>query len=512
MNEWYGNFDILFPGASINCDNESKTRALKDYFNHKKDTFYVDLSRVEEEDERERLIWYNTTYFHEARHVHDYLLCPALNYEYRLRLTAIYQTLHLLFSKRSDSDYSVFPLPLQQWIRLPLSKKKECLNEWSDVGFKASAPLVSVPGDMLIRSALSNEAFHSLDLYSRLAILGAASFEEYSALHKRKIGDQYGRTISVKTMMEASAVACQLMSAYSLYGEEGEQSMWRLLVKAANAETLQNRHFNDYTVVFSYINAYLGQKQAIGQNNLVPFTGILMTWCFFANQQSDGRVDPVMRLREFIERDFAKDISIKHITDAPEEVFAYWDKKMGEQPFNINKYIIDSQEFYNELYERAKQFQMKELSSYVEMISKASLRMCMVYSDNPSKYILPEGYLERFFEFTNVPVKFYLNSDLMDYAELGEKVQYLDTNAKNRDNGATDSSSTGILSYDQPVVKVHANGKGQSSHVRLLSSRVSKSFQPYAKLVDSVYQPDSSKIDPDILETVVSPMQIRYLF
>lgn len=514
MSSWYGNFDIVFPGASINCNNPKKVEALKDYISGKSDSYLVDLSLSSNDQEKTELLWYNTTYIHESRHVHDYLLSPVLNKEYRLRLLSIINTLGALSkSGKEDTPYNVFPIPVQDWFHLELEEKRELLKSWSNSSFEARAPLYTVSRDYLLCAAFSDSSFENYDLYTKLLVSGAAYFEEYNKRLKRKVGDQYGRVFTLRSLLEASAVITQLTSAFLLYGDDCYAMMTKTLADASKQETLPTRRFTDYTFVLSYIRQYIKYQGLIDTGYLLPFAAIVINWSLFCNTLlPNQRLDPVMRFREFIECDYAKGMTLESIIADIESAFAYWDKKYGDGIFDISEYNLMNRSGYQEIQNTAENCGLYKLANFVEMLAQASQKDTLVYMDNPLNYILPELYIKNFHTLSNVPLRFYFEEGTIQLSNLdahNAEVKCDDIIQKQVEKGI-DPKVTAI-SLDQPDVKLYANSPAQKSKHIELRTEISNSITPYFDLIKAIYEPSESSMSSETLKEIIAPLKLQYL-
>ena len=508
MGSWYGNFDILFTGASINCDEAFKVDSLQKYICGDSQTYQADLSDAESEAELRKRLWFNTTYIHESRHVHDYFLCPILNYGYRLRLMMVYNTMcAILHEERLNKEhYNVLPIPLQDWFHATPSEQKDYLSSWSNIGFRAKAPLVSVPEDALLRAHIGH---YGEDEYSRLLLNGAASYESYSKIHRHTLGDQYGRAIHLNNMMEASAVTTQLTDAFLLYGKEYENLMLDDIVNASRLEVGERRVFSDYSVILSYINAYIKRTRVIELEHLIPYTSVLMNWCFSGNlMDPNAMADPTMRFYYFLHNNLGEGVTIDHLIDDPLSVFAYWDKKLDSEPINYSEFFSDNLQQYITLVELSKNQSFDWLTYYAQMVAVATHRISKSFLANPTYYIFPDGYSISYNHYINVPLRFHVKSDALDTSIINRSKStiILDNQQKSRS-----SNSVKSCTIDSPMVNVVRDALPVCAKEETLHSKFCDDFIPFANIAESLYDTNNPKLSTSDINSIVSPLQVRYL-
>ena len=510
MDHWYGKFDLFFVGATINCDTPLKANAVHRFLKGESDSHYINLFKAQSRQELTNLIWYNTTYFHESRHVHDYLLFPSLNNEYYHRLLAVFYTVNALEIGSSSAEklgYNVLPIPLSKWFHLKRPAQEEMLKEWSEEGFTASAPLFTLP-DFLAPRAQSYEYLQDgMDIYTRSLVEGSLRHSHYRVLLDFTSVDQYDRSISIKSLLEASAVAAQAYAAESLYGESGIGTIMETIRDAQLYENYPERRFSEYSMVFSRVYNYLYYHKTLNIIYLIPFVSILMSWCFSGNIFEKGSYNPVPRFRAFINNDFGKGLSFADIIQDPWGIFARWDNLYGIKPLNIAEYNLKQRALYEQLYQVCKKAGNKEIASYVEMIAKASQRMVLVYMDDPLNYILPNKYLENFRMFTNVPICYNIKNKIEDFSDLSFN------NSPNKDfDSAREVYDHLLITINLPKIKLEITEPALPwEHVELIPE-ISTEFVRYGKLTEAVHGEALDGYDHGIINRFISPQQVRFVF
>ena len=505
MDNWYGKFDINFVGATINCDTPEKIAAVHRLLKNETDTYLVDILDSDNANDFSRGLWYNTTYIHESRHIHDYLLCPILNHEYNLRMMTVLSALQGI-SHSSDPEkckYNILPIPLSKWFRLDENAQKDQLLEWSEDGLIASAPMFTVPGSIHMNRLLDSPEFLSADSYTKALFMGFLHYETNSHILRRKNIDQFGRTLSIRSMMEASALSCQLCAAGRLYGESCEELLMKSIGDAARYENMPQRRFSEYSTVFSLVNNYLSYNQTINPSYLIPFVSVLMNWCFCGNVLRDPGIDPLNRLSYFINNDYGKGLTFSDIISDPMGVFAHWDKLYGSTPINFAEYNLRQRASYEEILELSAELGFDVLSDYVQMIAKASQRMALVYMDNPLNYIIPDRYYDSFMSFTNVPVRFIIHARLKDFTD----VPLVNNNVVCKDE---DCAFT--VTYDKPKVKFNLLDKAQEYNHAELDSSISSAFVPYGNLMEAIFGEDPEDVDTESINKLIYPQEVRFVF
>lgn len=511
MDNWFGKFDLLFVGALINCDTPPKVKAVHRFLKGESDSHYLDLFSAQNVQELTEIIWYNTTFIHESRHVHDYLLFPSLNTEYYHRLLSVLFTVNSLNYGSIIGDklgYNVLPIPLTKWFHSDRAAQLEMLNEWSDNGFSASAPLVTLPNPSVPRTKSYEQLIDSLDLYTKGLVWGNTYYMLDNALRTFKSVDQYDRAISIKSLLEASAIAVQVYAAESLYGDTGINLINETIRDAQLYETYPSRRFTEYSTVFSRVYYYMFYHKTLNVYYFIPFVSILMCWCFCGNVFERGSYNPVHRFRAFINEDFGKGLSFADIIQDPLGVFARWDNLYGHKPLNMAEYNLKQRARYEQLYQACKENGLKEVAAYVEMIAKASQRMNLIYMDNPLNYILPNKYLEQFSLFTNIPICYSIKKGIEDFSDL----HYANDLSKQGYYATGDTADHFFVTINVPKIKLKIGETALCYQHEELKPEISAEFVRYGKLTEAIHGETTDEYNYDILNRYISPQEVRFVF
>lgn len=513
--DWLGDFDVIFAGAKINCNNQQKVSSLQRcVMNPSKETFMIPVDSALSEEEQIEAIWYNTTYYHESRHVHDYILCPILNYGYRLRLLSVLHASQVLlkWEQVNTLNFNILPIPIQKWFRLSDDEKISYLNDWSDSGFNAKTSMAFVDKSQSYRDFLESSQTSELDAISSLLLWASGYYETYDSIQRPRY-DWFDREYSIKVLMEASAVSSQLAAADMFYGEKGHCAILDTLSKASKDECNWSKYgkkaFTNYTVVLSYIGSYLRYNKTIGYENLFAFSSYLINWCLSGNMlSSSATVIPADRLYSFVENDFAKGITMRNLEDDPIEVFQYWDKKLGCTALDYHNYFSSNREIYDEIANNFKTIGLCNVSEYVEMISKASQIMTSLFFKDPNLYLNPSNYVCNYQNFVNVPVRFILSEPIpLIKSECG-RIE-LEDNLKNEVYDESDKIIHNIT-IDRPYLYNPNSLLLEPSKYGILSYQKCKQFRPWFQMVEALFK-DDSEFDTTIIETM-SNCKVRYIF
>lgn len=520
---WNGNFDIVFTGATLNCNNERRIKALKNCIMNPEESFMIPINTSLTEEELIDAIWYNSTYYHESRHVHDYLLCPILNYGYRLRLSAVLHASQVLlkWEQCNTLNYNVLPLPIQKWFRLREEDKLDYLENWSNLVFKATASMAFVDESQSYRDAIENSKWMSeQDDITSLLLYASSCYELYDYIQKPRY-DVYYREYSVRTLMEASAISVQMASSQILYGEKGASAIWNLLKNAAKTESnwrkyentnpaTRKRVFTNYTVVLSYIVLYLEYNRTIGYENLFIFTSYLINWCLSGNLLStNAEVSPGTRLNKFVEHDYAKGMTLKDIVNEPLAVFQYWDEKLGGEGLDYHDYFASNRIVYEEIAESFRAIGLDRIAEYVKMISDASQIMTSLFFKAPNLYLNPTEYIYNFHNYVNVPLRFVL-SEPIPMIKTEKAQMELEDNLKNKIFNETDNIVNRI-STDQPFIYNPTSQSFEPSKYEILSYKKCEEFRTWFLFAESLFKEDSKFNTEKLFKEIVKKCEIRYI-
>lgn len=513
MANWNGKFDIAFAGATINCNTTKKITALQNYIQNADNTFMVPLNNCSTVVELQDSMLYNTTYFHESRHVHDYLLCPILNYGYRLRLLAVLHGLQVLLKWEiaNSAKFNILPIPIQKWFRLDGQEKQDYIKDWSNSTFTAHAPDINMKSPLTFRNFIENSNNMSgLDDLTSLLIHASSYYEIYSYIHKPGF-DVYGREYSVKTLLEASAMVSQVASAEAIYGKLGVSTIVNLLDQASQFERGPQRRFTDYTVILSYVGEYLRHNASIGYENLFSFTSYLINWCFSGNLMSPGALtSPGMRLNKFIENDFAKKIRMDNIEEDPISVYHYWDSLLGCEGLDYHEYFSSNRRVYEEIADKAKYLGYGYFANYVEMINKATQVMMSLFFKNPRQYLNPFHYISHFHDYVNIPARFELSEPIPMVKSENSRIE-IEENLKNKTFSDKDHIVHSIT-IDRPFIQTSKEVAFKCSQYDILSYKTSDKFRDIFLLVEMLFK-EQTIIDVGTLyNKIFGTSQIRYIF
>lgn len=509
--KWYGNFDLKYAGASINCNTDYKVRALEKFITKRRSHYYVNPEDVEP-DKTNDVYLYNTAYFHEARHVHEHLQCPILNYIYRERLMALFQSLQFVFNWDDFNilNYNTLPIPLGRWFRLTRNKKEEYIRLWTKEWHipNLQVPNIDVDPNKPLRDSSYIQTLLSADPIERdnklldLMLLSTAYYDEYERIRSPKY-DQWKCEYSIKTLIEASAFAHQATAIALLFGAEGENYIHDIFSKG-----FESKHFTSYTTVITFIFRYLNYA-GFDLKYLYPFVSYLINWCLSGNVLAANSIaNPIDRLRLFTENNLAAKITMQDIYHDPIGVFAYWDKQLDSKGLNYDEY---SKYNFNE-FEKLKHSMssigydcISQLYDYIVMIEQASDIMLHKFIEDPNKFMQPELYLKNLYDYVNVPVRFVINAPLtISKREL--ECSFFDWSLCEESRDKEDLNSIiHYISSDQPRFPLSPNQSYLISTTKaILKHKTSENVKPFFWLTDALFDTDYANSPEKIIKQFVN--------
>lgn len=399
-NSIEGLFDLRSLGVSIFCDSEENVKSVIDFKNGSSEIFFP-LSF----DNNSSTIRRNTTYWHESRHFHDHLLCPYLNYLYRMRLIGVLHASQFVDEWRKQCDLNALPIPLTKWIRKSKEGKEQYLAS-KQRSIKLNAPAFDVfdSGDYsklieLVQNGIIKDKISGLVAYA------SAHYDEYHCLHK-KIHDQYNREFSIHALMEASALIVQTFAIQLLYGHDCYRQRYDELMKWLFGEKEHTR-FNGYNSVLSILNGYLGKELGYQFSDFLAYSAYVIQWCCWGNILEGGNnANPLFRLNKFENQRLADSVSLDGLKNDPIAVFDYWDRSIGCSKMNLQDCIEWQESIFAHLIYSFNDIGNKDMSEFCQRLSAASMIMLNNYFEQPSKYISPSLYLSHMNDYVNIPVRF----------------------------------------------------------------------------------------------------------
>lgn len=443
MDYGYGLFDMKYIGAKINCTKELRYEAFRKYLGDmEKESFFVNLDDCEDEKEREDSVNYSSCYFHESRHVHDFLTYPYLNYLYRLRILSMYNTVASLFSI-PKTKINTLPIPLVAWIRKSEKEKQTLIERWKKRALSKTdvlAPSIYVlENEELHLSALFQDmkkGLYTNDDFIDSLFVGAAYYDAYKSEMKRYYC--YNTKYSVEGLLETSAFVHQVFAIAAIYGDDEANRMARKWF----SDSFQKNYYNCYTAVPTTVHLYITKCAPQLLEVEYPFLSYLMCWCFSGNMFSnDEYCHPHFRFCQFLNNDLGKAITLRNLTDDPFDVFSYWNKKLNLSDLDYMTFVESNEKTYEGLLERKKMIDnewVDKILNYYRMLLDASFVMLKKFTESPSDFLHPQEYIKKFYNYVNVPILFQFGKkkhlDFIDYPILkyfsglqGNTDGYIDT-------------------------------------------------------------------------------------
>ena len=514
MAKKYGLFNIQYLGASIYCDEQYKIDALRDFVLGLRKNYFVNKDYITEKN-KEDILLFNTTYYHEARHVHEHLLCPILNYMLRLNVLCSLHAIQFFINwkRRGNKSINFIPIPLNEWFRL--DKEEKLFNQqcWeSSLGIKNfHAPEITIPKDISLRDIAENifsKPTNDNDSLNNLLIISAAYYEEYKNF-KRIVYDQGRCEYSIRAIIESSAFVCQMTAISLMFGNIGES-----YVRNTISDLFESKQFTVYTGLFTFIFRYLCYT-GFDLQYQYPVTSYILFWCLNGNVlSSDSIIDPIKRLDLFTQKDLLHGVKFHQLYNSPLDYFANCDKAIGSTSIDYDlyqNYIIND---YDRIIHSIDDFSdglFSEFSPYIESIKNATVLMIEQFIDNPSKFLMPQLYLENIYDYANVPVKFIVDND--DFSFNLDEI----------------SKQNGILVQDNVVKNDKIEPKWIAANCPrfnmfekyevlpptaddiLLTHQINEKAHPYLLLSDSLFSPLSVTSPTDIIKSIIPDIEVGFI-
>lgn len=439
-----GNFDLNFPGARIICDSEQKREALLKYLNRNSTGIEVNLSHSNLEQDIKSAV-YNTTYYHEGKHVHDHMVCPQLLHNYTLKLTALYYSILAIQAWDEEKrPYKYIPLPFTSWIELSKDKQLELLKKKGLL--PTDVPLFSLHN----AACLLEGQFKCDDRFSEAILLGALHYSEYQYNNRHNRPDGYNTEFSVKTFTESMAFVQQMTDIALLYGDHGQSICQKIIgdsfkhfMKVGDLRRTENKEIEpqDYIEYSTYTSAFtMAWRHAIQNkidlNYIYPFISYVLFWALSGNVLSGNKEANFPRNR--IERLFNLDLmgvelnldqesNILELLNHPLETFNRWDNLINSIYAGTNLHVfsldnafhldsdttaIDFEETYTKflrsfitMIEHLDSIGFVKPAKYIRNIATSIYTMKSSFFKNQSLYLHPTAYSNNRANFVNIPYR-----------------------------------------------------------------------------------------------------------
>lgn len=530
MNKEYGSFDFNYTGATVICDSKLKQNALQRFCSRVSQNYYVNPEKVTDEEKKD-IYLYNSAYFHEARHVHEHLQSPLLNYLYRLRLFSSYHALQSSFISTKSNEFNLLPLPFYKWISLSEERKKDNIDNWRELMEldDITVPKFIMPTDSSsdLFDAITNRLKRNVsnNMASDLLVLSALYFDKFKEITK-PIYDKYGSEYSIKTLIEASAFVHQMTAISIMNGKDGINYANSVIENTFNKalslpDETRKTAFTDYTSIFTFIYRRLfhsKHRMHYSDPNFYPIVSYIINWCLSGNLLNVNAIaNPLDRLWHFSEDDWINDISLVDLFEDPISVFSYFDRKMGSTPIDYSEFSKENNLGYERLINGIRNLDGfgDSFAEYIESIALASEMTIKAFIKEPSKFLMPELYLNNIYDYVNVPVHFYCTQSLMiPQKDLDEFIKVSDQEGNSQlDKGLIELKH---ISIDQPLFSVNPVKfyipKIRDYHNPILGHSISDKAKPYCYLTDALFSEEfNSEIGEEILKIAFDGVNIGYI-
>jgi len=219
IHKIFGSFSSNFLGITLSFDNVDQFK----YFDAMYENKGVVPKRPKSINELDA-IFIGTTFEHETRHWHDFLLCPLSIGIFRMRISGILNSYSLFQNLMRNREFEILPTPLTEWVSKSETERKlqtDFARHWSE--FKEGR--VWQPNQVNFDSEykLGNPIFHERAATSEeIEVLLRLLVRNHEFVKNGRIGVVDSETIlsfTPRTVFELSALNVQLMSVWHTFGE-----------------------------------------------------------------------------------------------------------------------------------------------------------------------------------------------------------------------------------------------------------------------------------------------------
>ncbi len=419
----FGEYWIGLNQAKIICDTKNKSDKMSSFFRGECNTFFIEPDNPSIE-ELLRCALYNTSYFHEGRHIHDFLTTPALRL---LLLERIHESMSVLFSETitkytHDSLINTIPIPFFTWIHLTECEKKAVIEEWNETEkYNYIAPNYYFEKNTKIEDdpsyfKLLDDVDTSVDI--RYLLLSANSRSCYKEIEDNKYNIN-GFLYSTKSLIEASALVCQFSFILKIYGFETGSKLFEYFI-CAEAQ----KNSSVYTNILLLFRQYLiAQDYSVDALFFLTLLSIVISWSFWGIPSDEKSTwYPFLRFNLFIENNLAKGITINDLYNNPLDLFAFWNKKINAHNLppqshqSATSKILDG--YINELKSTYFGPFSNNVVKYIKMTQNALEYQNNIVVNNPKRFLLPEEYMWYFYENVNIPLDATFSYKIENYRDL----------------------------------------------------------------------------------------------
>ena len=418
-----------------------------EYLNGVKSDFNIDISGDNIKETFSSVI-FNTTYIHEARHLHDYLTSPLLVSILLQRAMILSFSAFMIeaWRKLEDKHYKYLPLPLNKWISLPFDVKKDLLR------IKGISEDCVPMYNILSESEFASFDIDSVPLFDQYLILCSSSSRKLDEEGTKSCLDSYNTDYSIRSFVESLAYIIQATEMALKFGDKGIQVLEHIQNESFNnfmclgmrkkngSEIFKSDYlgYTNYTAMFTYVYRF-ALRNNVNPSVLYPFIAYTLFWGLCGNPSTNTvkGISPRNRLESFFnlgELGYNMNLNNNEIINSlfrsPLKTFISWDnivhKAYTEYPIEIKilqngdffplaiiSKSIDFEEFYIAVTRTGKEMSLKlkeigcdSLSIYIYNIFKAVAFMANVFLKSATTYLYPKMYVKNMHRFVNVPIRF----------------------------------------------------------------------------------------------------------
>ncbi len=404
MGSWLGKYDVIFPGAQIRVDSYEKWRALDGFLTGHSPDYYLPVNSSLTTSEKESRFLYNSTYFHECRHILDYALCPSLTArQATLFVSGLYGYGIVDLLHTHPGLFDVIPNPLVKWIRLSPSEKKEYLSSWGYDPDYCIYPDVYLSSDSLADqippvSDPSNIKSIAESLLAQ-AYCSRIQFDKYDPQYQ----DPSGKVYSTSSILESSALLTQLAAIAYYYGKEGKDFGGKLIARMAQPGS------QVYLDALFFITSHLIYRGF--KDDIFTYIPYILSWTLLCQRcsftypsQPPMSSNPAFRLfilltNEIIEKD---DLSL--LLHDPLAVYNQWQDRLGLDKIDLF-FGAENLKSIRPVIERTS-YSSLLLSSLLNSVANFKEKVTNTFSINPTEYINPAAFIKNPYTYPDIPVRF----------------------------------------------------------------------------------------------------------
>lgn len=426
-----GEYIVGLNKAILYCDTKEKSDAMIEYFCQKRANWFVFPQNTDNLNENLSYAFYNTSYFHEGRHIHDYLTAPGLRIQLIDRiLEALCVCSAELTSNNTDKTViTTLPIPFYKWLKLEQSKRFKYLTEWNHLdNYHHIVPQWYFEKNTLISSNSIYDKiikdYNSTGKNPDLCwlVIAANCRDHYLFYEKQHTIFRNGLSISTHEIIETSALLSQIAFIIKIYGYQDAGS----IIEYYLGNTIAQGRLDDYTNVFSVFINYLYEKRyPTDAITATTFLSAAVTWSLWGLPCDEMDLYyPCERFKLFIEKDLMNGITVENYYKNPLEIFNYWNNKINAPNPDYNWLIETTQRNFECLMESYPASNL--FKEYLDMLLCSIKYQHRFFLANPKAFLVPEEYMWQFYRHVNVPLDVNFSYNSKEYFDIWQTFEKMD--------------------------------------------------------------------------------------